>query len=187
MNLFAAAQHSSCAVTALCRACHGGEATPFGSRVDAHAACHLPGSHEAPRGGAHCRSELAAPLLCRLRCAAIPVPTRRSPCQQYAPSRPPSWFPLARTGFSWRRRRLWAWQQLIRSSGVSCCKLRSARLLSTRNHHFLTTYLRPEWPRVVLLGVLLFIGIGLQLANPQIAKPSSTAPRPGNHSSTWSG
>jgi len=34
----------------------------------------------------------------------------------------------------------------------------------------LATYLRPEWPRAVLLGVLLFSGIGLQLANPQIAK-----------------
>jgi ATP-binding cassette subfamily B protein len=34
----------------------------------------------------------------------------------------------------------------------------------------LATYLRPEWPRAVLLGVLLFAGIGLQLANPQIAK-----------------
>ena len=34
----------------------------------------------------------------------------------------------------------------------------------------LTTYLRPEWPRAVLLGVLLFVGIGLQLANPQIAR-----------------
>jgi ABC-type multidrug transport system fused ATPase/permease subunit len=30
--------------------------------------------------------------------------------------------------------------------------------------------LKPEWPRVVLLGLLLFAGIGLQLANPQIAK-----------------
>jgi ATP-binding cassette, subfamily B, bacterial len=34
----------------------------------------------------------------------------------------------------------------------------------------LATYLRPEWPRAVLLGVLLFAGIGLQLANPQIAR-----------------
>ena len=34
----------------------------------------------------------------------------------------------------------------------------------------LATYLRPEWPRAVLLGLLLFAGIGLQLANPQIAK-----------------
>jgi len=31
-------------------------------------------------------------------------------------------------------------------------------------------YLRPEWPRAVLLGVLLLTGIGLQLANPQIAR-----------------
>jgi ABC-type multidrug transport system fused ATPase/permease subunit len=34
----------------------------------------------------------------------------------------------------------------------------------------LGTYLRPEWPRVLLLGLLLFTGIGLQLANPQIAR-----------------
>ena len=34
----------------------------------------------------------------------------------------------------------------------------------------LSTYLRPEWPRAVLLGLLLFAGIGLQLANPQIAR-----------------
>jgi ATP-binding cassette, subfamily B, bacterial len=36
--------------------------------------------------------------------------------------------------------------------------------------HFLTTYLRPEWPRLLLLAALLFAGIGLQLANPQIAR-----------------
>jgi ABC-type multidrug transport system fused ATPase/permease subunit len=34
----------------------------------------------------------------------------------------------------------------------------------------LSTYLRPEWPRVLILGLLLVAGIGLQLANPQIAK-----------------
>jgi ATP-binding cassette, subfamily B, bacterial len=34
----------------------------------------------------------------------------------------------------------------------------------------LTKYLRPEWPRAVMLGVLLFAGIGLQLAHPQIAR-----------------
>jgi ABC-type multidrug transport system fused ATPase/permease subunit len=34
----------------------------------------------------------------------------------------------------------------------------------------LATYLRPEWPRAVLLGLLLIVGIGLQLANPLIAK-----------------
>lgn len=34
----------------------------------------------------------------------------------------------------------------------------------------LATYLRPEWPRTLLLGLLLLAGIGLQLANPQIAK-----------------
>src|SRR5438105_3195844 len=34
----------------------------------------------------------------------------------------------------------------------------------------LATYLRPEWRRAVLLAVLLLSGIGLELANPQIAK-----------------
>ncbi len=34
----------------------------------------------------------------------------------------------------------------------------------------LATYLRPQWPRAVLLAVLLLSGIALQLANPQIAK-----------------
>ncbi len=34
----------------------------------------------------------------------------------------------------------------------------------------LATYLRPEWPRALLLTLLLFTGIGLQLANPQIVR-----------------
>ncbi len=34
----------------------------------------------------------------------------------------------------------------------------------------LATYLRPQWSRVVWLGILLFGGIGLQLANPQILR-----------------
>jgi ATP-binding cassette subfamily B protein len=34
----------------------------------------------------------------------------------------------------------------------------------------LSKYLKPQWPRAALLGVLLFAGIGTQLANPQIAK-----------------
>jgi len=34
----------------------------------------------------------------------------------------------------------------------------------------LATYLRPEWPRALLLGVSLFAGIGLQLANPQVTR-----------------
>jgi ATP-binding cassette, subfamily B, bacterial len=34
----------------------------------------------------------------------------------------------------------------------------------------LSTYLRPEWPRAILLGLLLFLGIALQLVNPQIAR-----------------
>jgi ATP-binding cassette subfamily B protein len=43
-------------------------------------------------------------------------------------------------------------------------------LLPHLDRTLLATYLRPEWPRAVLLGLLLFAGIGLQLANPQIAK-----------------
>jgi len=42
--------------------------------------------------------------------------------------------------------------------------------VARRDRALLATYLRPEWPRAVLLGVLLFAGIGLQLANPQIAR-----------------
>ncbi len=34
----------------------------------------------------------------------------------------------------------------------------------------LVRYLRPEWPRAVLLAVLLFSSIGLQLVNPQIVR-----------------
>ena len=34
----------------------------------------------------------------------------------------------------------------------------------------LAEYLRPEWRRAALLGLLLLTGIGLQLANPQIVK-----------------
>jgi ABC-type multidrug transport system fused ATPase/permease subunit len=37
-------------------------------------------------------------------------------------------------------------------------------------HALLATYLWPEWPRAALLGLSLSAGIGLQLANPQIAK-----------------
>ena len=40
----------------------------------------------------------------------------------------------------------------------------------TSGRALLATYLRPEWPRGVLLGVSLLVGIGLQLANPQIAR-----------------
>jgi ATP-binding cassette, subfamily B, bacterial len=40
----------------------------------------------------------------------------------------------------------------------------------TSGRALLATYLGPEWPRAVLLGVSLFVGIGLQLANPQIAR-----------------
>jgi ATP-binding cassette, subfamily B, bacterial len=42
--------------------------------------------------------------------------------------------------------------------------------LSSLDRALLARYLRPQWPRVVLLGFLLFAGIGLQLANPQIAR-----------------
>ncbi len=34
----------------------------------------------------------------------------------------------------------------------------------------LVTYLKPQWPRVLLLAALLFGGIGLQLVNPQIIR-----------------
>jgi ATP-binding cassette, subfamily B, bacterial len=40
----------------------------------------------------------------------------------------------------------------------------------TSSRALLATYLRPEWPRAVLLGLALLVGIGLQLANPQIAR-----------------
>lgn len=43
-------------------------------------------------------------------------------------------------------------------------------MLSKLDRELLSKYLLPEWPRAVLLGVLLFAGIGSQLANPQIAK-----------------
>jgi ATP-binding cassette, subfamily B, bacterial len=42
--------------------------------------------------------------------------------------------------------------------------------LSRLDRALLATYLRREWPRAVLLGLLLFAGIGLQLANPQIVR-----------------
>lgn len=34
----------------------------------------------------------------------------------------------------------------------------------------LSTYLRPQWPRVLVLGLLLLTGVSLQLANPQVAR-----------------
>ena len=43
-------------------------------------------------------------------------------------------------------------------------------MLPRLDRALLATYLLPEWPRAVLLGLLLFAGIGLQLANPQIAR-----------------
>jgi ATP-binding cassette, subfamily B, bacterial len=43
-------------------------------------------------------------------------------------------------------------------------------LLSKFDRALLAEYLRPEWPRAVLVGLLLLAGIGLQLANPQIVK-----------------
>jgi ABC-type multidrug transport system fused ATPase/permease subunit len=45
-----------------------------------------------------------------------------------------------------------------------------ASKLPTLDRALLAKYLRPQWPRAVLLGLLLFVGIGLQLANPQIAR-----------------
>jgi ATP-binding cassette subfamily B protein len=43
-------------------------------------------------------------------------------------------------------------------------------LLPRLDRALLATYLRPHWLRAVLLGLLLFAGIGLQLANPQIVR-----------------
>ena len=43
-------------------------------------------------------------------------------------------------------------------------------MLPAHDRALLATYLRPEWPRAVLLGLLLFAGIILQLANPQVAR-----------------
>ena len=43
-------------------------------------------------------------------------------------------------------------------------------MLPTSDRALLATYLRPEWPRALLLGLLLFAAIGLQLANPQIVR-----------------
>jgi ABC-type multidrug transport system fused ATPase/permease subunit len=43
-------------------------------------------------------------------------------------------------------------------------------LLPNFDRGFVATYLRPQWPRLVLLAVLLLAGIGLQLANPQLAR-----------------
>jgi ATP-binding cassette, subfamily B, bacterial len=42
-------------------------------------------------------------------------------------------------------------------------------MFSSHDRALLAAYLRPEWPRAALLALLLFAGIGLQLANPQIA------------------
>lgn len=43
-------------------------------------------------------------------------------------------------------------------------------MLPALDRALLAAYLRPEWPRAVALGLLLFAGIGLQLANPQIVR-----------------
>jgi ABC-type multidrug transport system fused ATPase/permease subunit len=43
-------------------------------------------------------------------------------------------------------------------------------LLPNFDRDFVATYLRPQRSRLVLLAVLLFAGIGLQLANPQLAR-----------------
>jgi ATP-binding cassette, subfamily B, bacterial len=40
----------------------------------------------------------------------------------------------------------------------------------TRHRNLLLGYLRPQWPQVVLLAVLLLSGIGLELLNPQILR-----------------
>jgi hypothetical protein len=43
-------------------------------------------------------------------------------------------------------------------------------VLSKLDRALLSKYLKPQWPRAVLLGFLLLAGIGSPLANPQIAK-----------------
>jgi ABC-type multidrug transport system fused ATPase/permease subunit len=43
-------------------------------------------------------------------------------------------------------------------------------LLPDFDRDFVATYLRPQRPRLVLLAILLLAGIGLQLANPQLAR-----------------
>ena len=43
-------------------------------------------------------------------------------------------------------------------------------MLPNFDRGFLATYLRPHWPRLAVLAALLLAGIGLQLANPQLAK-----------------
>ena len=40
----------------------------------------------------------------------------------------------------------------------------------TRHRNLLLGYLRPQWPQVALLAVLLLSGIGLELLNPQILR-----------------
>ena len=43
--------------------------------------------------------------------------------------------------------------------------------ISARQYwNLLIDYLKPQWPRVLLLAVLLFSNIGLQLINPQILR-----------------
>jgi ABC-type multidrug transport system fused ATPase/permease subunit len=44
------------------------------------------------------------------------------------------------------------------------------KLLSKLDRALLKTYLSPQWPRAVALGLLLLVVIGAQLATPQIAK-----------------
>src|SRR2546425_4264855 len=48
-----------------------------------------------------------------------------------------------------------------------------------QHREFLVTYLRPQLPRVALLTVLLFTGIGLQLLTPQIVRRFIDAARGG--------
>src|SRR5256712_344616 len=48
-----------------------------------------------------------------------------------------------------------------------------------QHREFLVTYLRPQLPRVALLTVLLFTGIGLQLLTPQIVRRFIDAARAG--------
>ena len=52
---------------------------------------------------------------------------------------------------------------------------------------FVATYLRPQRPRLALLAVLFFAGIGLQLANPLLAKTFIDQASAGAPFGAWSG
>ncbi|MDQ6693369.1 MAG: ABC transporter ATP-binding protein/permease [Chloroflexota bacterium] len=60
--------------------------------------------------------------------------------------------------------------------------------LSSRHYtSLLATYLKPQWRRVMLLAMLLFLSIGLQLANPQIMRFFIDSARNGGATETLTG